>query len=535
VGEGPVRVYNVNKAIGLASSGVEYAQRYRRGIFADIPWVDDYYVFTDYMPTNLSVFTDRLGFARTQVLWIYNLVTGRDTAPCTLSVEWFISTIEQPHAAPQTSPDYTDVALTHSTARYRIRTLGGQFVDRVETLVADQVVRVAHYDETLNNVEHFHENRLVRRTFYTPDGRLAAEQLYREGEITRTVITPASPLYTSAVRPGRPGRAGRAGRTGRAGRAGPSSFRGDVVLDGRSQFFQFVFGYLFSEPDDVVIVDRALDVIDGIYPVVGDRRLYSIVHAEHFDLKQIDDGVLLWNNHYENVFTRPDLVDGLVVSTRRQKEVLEDQLATRSPAGEIPVVCIPVGVVTKSAAHPEYDPFALVTAGRLADEKHIDILIRAVSAARKAMPELRLDIYGEGNRDHLLPVIHETQAQDCVRIMGHHELDGVLGSYGLYVSASTSEGFGLSLLEAIAEGLPIVGFDVDYGNREMVDSGVNGCLVPFTDSARDIDQFAGAIVEALTSGTLDDMRRHSLERAEAYVAANVQKLWERLLRGDEHC
>ena len=523
MGERPVRVYNVNKAIGLASSGVEYAQRYRRAMFADIPWVDDYYVFTDYMPTNLSVFTDRLGFAKAQVLWIYNLVTGRDTLPCTLNVEWFSSTIKQPHAVSQTGPDYTDVALADSTVRYRIRTLGGEFVDRVETLVADQVVCVAHYDETLNNVEHFHENRLARRVFYTPDGRVASEQLYREGEITRTVITPASPLYAGPVRPGRPGR------------AGLSSFRGDVVLDGRSQFFQFVFALLFSEPDDVVIVDRALDVIDGIYPVIGDHRLYSVVHAEHFDLKHIDDGVLLWNNHYENVFTRPDLVDGLVVSTRRQKEVLEHQLASRGPAGVIPVVCIPVGVVTKLDARPEYDPFALITAGRLADEKHIDILIRAVSAARKELPELRLDIYGEGNRDQLLAVLHETQAQDYVRLMGHQELDGVLGSYGLYASASTSEGFGLSLLEAMAEGLPIVGFDVDYGNREMVDSGVNGCLVPFTNSVRDVDEIAGAIVEALTSGTLDDMRRHSLKRAEAYTAANVQKLWERLLRGDEYC
>jgi poly(glycerol-phosphate) alpha-glucosyltransferase len=525
-----VRVYNINKAVGLASSGVEYAQRYRREIFADIAWVDDYYVFTDYMSTNLSVFSDRLGFTRAQVLWIYNLVTGRETQPCTLSVEGFISTIKQSHAASQTFPDYTDVALTDSAVRYRIRTLPdpdgpAQFADRVETLVGEQVVRVEHHDETLNNVEHFHENRLVRRVFYTPDGRVGAEQFYRDREITRTLITPASPLYDRAVR---------------QGRRRPSSFRGDVVLEGRSQFFQFVFEHLFSRPDDVVIVDRALDVIDGIYPVIGDHRLYSVVHAEHFDLKQIDDGVLLWNNHYENVFTRPDMVDGFVVSTHRQKEVLESQLASRranarGPAGDFTVVCIPVGFATLSAAQPEYDPFAIVTASRLADEKHIDVLIRAVSAAREALPELRLDIYGEGNRDRLLAVIAETQAQDCVRLMGHEELDGVLGSYGLYVSASTSEGFGLSLLEAIAEGLPIVGFDVDYGNREMVESGVNGRLVPCAFSDRDVVEIADAVVEVLTSGSLDDMRNQSLRKAEAYTAANVRKLWERLLREEETC
>jgi poly(glycerol-phosphate) alpha-glucosyltransferase len=393
-----VRVYSINKALGLASSGVEYAQRYRRGIFADIAWIDDYYVFTDYMPTNLSVFSDRLGFPPARVLWIYNLVTGRETLPCTLSVEGFISTIRQPHAVPQYFPDHTDVALTGSTVRYRIWTAGDQLVDRVETLVGDQVLGVEHYDETLNNVAHFHENRPVRRVFYTPDGRVGAEQFYRDGQITRTLITPASPLYDHPVRQGRQRR---------------SSFRGSVVLEGRSQFFQFVFARLFNRPDDVVIVDRALDVIDAIYPVIGDRRLYLVVHAEHFDLNQIDDDVLLWNNHYEHVFTQPDMVDGFVASTRRQKEVLENQLASLFPAGDFTVACIPAGFVAKRAVQPRYAPFAIVTASRLADEKHIDILIRAVCAARKALPELRLDIYGEGNRDRLLAVIQETQAHDC--------------------------------------------------------------------------------------------------------------------------
>lgn len=515
-----MRVYNINKAIGLASSGVEYAQSYRRELLAGIDWVDDYYVFTDYMTTSLRDFSARLGFAEAQVLWIYNLLSGRVTSSCTLGVEDVVSLITQPHAEPRTFPGHTDVALVDSAILYRIWTLEERFVTRVETLSGGQLVRVDHYDETLNNIEHFHDNRLARRVFYTRDGRVAAEQFYRDREIIRTLITEASPLYESA---------------GRNGRERPSSFGGNVVLEGRSRFFQFVFARLLNRPDDVVIVDRALDVIDGIYPVIGAHRLYSVVHAEHYDLKQIDDGVLLWNNHYENVFTRLDLVDGFIVSTRRQKEVLESQLAARFPTGAFSVMCIPVGFVGAPAARAEYDPLALVTASRLAEEKHIDVLIRAVSAAREALPGLRLDIYGEGNRDRLLAAIQETQTQDCVRLMGHRKLDGVLGAYGLYVSASTSEGFGLSLLEAMAEGLPIVGFDIDYGNRELVDSGVNGRLVTCTFGDRDVAEVADAIVDVLTSGSLDEMRSQSLRKAEAYSAANVRRLWERLLGKEGTC
>jgi glycosyltransferase involved in cell wall biosynthesis len=219
---------------------------------------------------------------------------------------------------------------------------------------------------------------------------------------------------------------------------------------------------------------------------------------------------------------------------------LESQLASRGadprgPDGDFNVVCVPVGFATLPATRPQYDPFAIVTASRLADEKHIDLLIRAVSAARNALPELRLDVYGEGSRDQLLAAIEETQAQGYVRLLGHQKLDGVLGTYGLYASASRSEGFGLSLLEAMAEGLPIVGFDVDYGNRELIEPGVNGRLVPCTATDRDADLLADAIVEVLTSGRLDDMRNASLRKAEAYTAENVRKLWERLLAGEESC
>ena len=515
-----MRVFNINKAIGLASSGVEYAQSYRRELFAGIPWVDDFYVFTDYLGTNVSRFSDPLGFARSQVLWIYNLVAGRPTQPSTLTVERFLSLIGQPHDEPRSRGDFLEIALTDSAVRYRLRMLAGGVVDRVETHVRDRLLRIEHYDATLNNVEHFHENRLARRVFYTSDGRVAAEQSYREQEILRTRITPASPLYDRSVR---------------AGRARTNSFGGDVVLEGRAQFFQFVFRHLFDRVDDVVIVDRALDVIDGIYPVLGDHRLYSVVHAEHFDPAQASDGVLLWNNHYENVFTRPDLVDGLIVSTDRQKHALERQLASRGPSAEIPVVSIPVGVVTRSLSRADYDRSAIVTASRLADEKHLDLLIRAVVQARAAVPGLRLDIFGEGGREQLLTVIRKADAAEFVRLLGHQKLDGLLGGYGLYVSASTSEGFGLSLLEAAAEGLPIVGFDVDYGNRELVEPGANGVLVPFTSTERDVAELADAIIRVLTSESLDEWRAASLRKAQAYAAPRVRARWERLLRGEASC
>ncbi|MDR2722683.1 MAG: glycosyltransferase [Cellulomonadaceae bacterium] len=523
-----MRVYNINKAIGYASSGVEYAQMYRRDLLATIDWVDPFYVFTDYIHTNPCVFTDLTGFERATVLWIYNLVTGRPTAPCTLTVEAFLASLTGPYEVQQTFTNGCDVVMTSQPIRYQIRTVNtpdGRFVNHIDTAVDGVLLRADHYDSTLNHVEHFHGGRLVRRDFYTEDGCLAAWQTYTaDRDIVRTTITPASPLYDAGAGPS---------ATVSRHRDRPASFGGDILLEGRVQFFQYVFARLWDRPDDVIIVDRALDVIDGIYPAIGDHRLYSIVHAEHYDLKHWDDGVLLWNNHYENVFMRPDYVDGLVVSTRRQADLLEDQLTQCYPGREIPIATIPVGTVTQPASVDDYDRNAIVTASRLADEKHLDWLVRAVAIARKTFPDLRLDIYGEGKRDLLVATIADTGTQDCVRLMGHQPLDGLLTGYALYASASTSEGFGLSLLEALSQGLPIIGFDVDYGNREMVTPGVNGLLVPrqASDDAN-ITALATAIIDTLTHPDLDQWRQASLRAADTYTSAHVQTLWEALLRPD---
>lgn len=490
-----MRVFNVNKAIGYASSGVEYAQKYRRQILKNIPWVEDFYIFTDYISTNLCVFSDLMDFPGERVIWIYNELAGRKTKPCSVTVEAFVSGIPQVYVREDANDKYTDLVLTEAPVRYRIWKIKNRFVDRVDTIVSNKLERVDHYDECLNNVEYYQENELIRRVFYTREGKPAFQQFYQDREITQTVI-------------------------------------GGKVINGRSEFFQYFFERLLSAPTDVMIVDRALDVIDGIYPIIGKHRLFAVVHAEHYDLKQAEDDVLLWNNHYEHVFANAHLFEGIVVSTNRQKEVLEGQLAKQPHAAEI--VCIPVGVVHTIIQNTGYEKYSIMTASRLAAEKHIDMLINAVIEAKKALPGIRFDIYGEGKRDDLEKLIQEKNAGEYITLKGHYKLDGLYAKYGLYVTASTSEGFGLSLMEALAEGLPIVGFEVEYGNKEMVENGVNGLLFPYENSREDITNLAGGIVAVLSGGNLDRMKASSREKAQMYLAENVQKRWEALLRGAEN-
>ena len=486
-----LRVFNINKAIGYASSGVEYAQKYRHQMLKNIPDVDDFYVFTDYISTNLCVFSDLMDFPRESVIWIYNYLADRPTKPCTITIEDFISTLKQKFRREEAAEKYTDVLLLDAPVRYRIWTIEKRYIDRVDTIVYNQLEQVDHYDDSLNNVEYYQGNQLIRRVFLDSSGEPAFQQFYQNREITQTIIQ-------------------------------------DEIILGRSRFFQYFFKRLFSKPDDVVIVDRALDVIDSIYPVIVNHRLFSVVHAEHYDLNLANDRVLLWNNHYEFVFSQAKSFSGIIVSTERQKQKLQSQLPDYNH-----IMTIPVGVVEEISQVADYEAFSLMTASRLASEKHIDLLIKAVILARRNVPNLHLDIYGEGNRSELEKLIKDSQAGEFVSLKGHKNLQDIYPKYGIYVTASTSEGFGLSLMEAIANGLPVVGFKVEYGNTEMVEDGVNGYLYTFEKNAKDSENLAAGITEILSSGRLEEMRAASRAKAQKYLCKNVQKKWEEILTGGD--
>ncbi|WP_367141753.1 glycosyltransferase [Staphylococcus capitis] len=75
-------------------------------------------------------------------------------------------------------------------------------------------------------------------------------------------------------------------------------------------------------------------------------------------------------------------------------------------------------------------------------------------------------------------MIDNSQANSYIKLKGHVNLAEVYKQYELYLSGSTSEGFGLTLMEAVGSGLGIIGFDVYYGNTTFINNHINGFKVP---------------------------------------------------------
>src|SRR4029079_5158532 len=97
----------------------------------------------------------------------------------------------------------------------------------------------------------------------------------------------------------------------------------------------------------------------------------------------------------------------------------------------------------------------------------------------------------------ILELMAELGIRDRINIrsdVADEELAGLYRGASVFVQSSHEEGLGISVLEAMACGLPVVATDT-YGSRETVDDGVRGVRVPQQTEREAIDGIAWGIRE----------------------------------------
>lgn len=139
---------------------------------------------------------------------------------------------------------------------------------------------------------------------------------------------------------------------------------------------------------------------------------------------------------------------------------------------------------------PVAEPIA-VSVARLSAEKDFPTLLRATALAAAQVPDLRLRIVGDGpERPKLESLVKELEISQRVEFLGERrDVPELLKHAGFFVTASLTEGISLTLLEAMAVGLPVIATAVG-GNPEIVVDDVTGRLCP----AGDPDALAAAMV-----------------------------------------
>ena len=124
-------------------------------------------------------------------------------------------------------------------------------------------------------------------------------------------------------------------------------------------------------------------------------------------------------------------------------------------------------------------PFSIITASRLASEKHVDWIALAVIKARKALPELTFDIYGHGpeqekNRE-------DNPRTSCPRLYSvkrAREPSRCLSSLSTICCCFSKRRLRFDTNGSSRFGLGMIGFDVNYGSPTFIKDARNGYLIP---------------------------------------------------------
>lgn len=166
----------------------------------------------------------------------------------------------------------------------------------------------------------------------------------------------------------------------------------------------------------------------------------------------------------------------------RVKQTLVEDMGI--PASRIVVVNngVDTSRFTPAQAINESDIVRIISVGTLYWLKNQLMTIRVILALHKLGFKVELTLLGDGEDiDRIKRAIKESDADSFIFAPGSKKnVEDYLRQSDIYISSSKTEGLPLSVLEAMACGLPIVATDAG-GTRDIVKDGINGFLVNVDD------------------------------------------------------
>jgi glycosyltransferase involved in cell wall biosynthesis len=178
------------------------------------------------------------------------------------------------------------------------------------------------------------------------------------------------------------------------------------------------------------------------------------------------------------------------------------------------LVCLHNGIDIQRFAFAGADPAGpAVIVARLAPEKDLATLLGAAALVAARLPDFRLEVAGDGPcRAELETLAAALGLGEHVRFLGPvRDVPALLGRARLFVLSSLTEGVSLTLLEAMARGLPVLATRVG-GNVEVVAEGQTGLLVPPADPGSLAEALAGLWTDPQRCARMGEAGRRRVEQ-----------------------
>jgi glycosyltransferase involved in cell wall biosynthesis len=165
----------------------------------------------------------------------------------------------------------------------------------------------------------------------------------------------------------------------------------------------------------------------------------------------------------------------------------------------------------------------LMYVGRVAHEKNIGFLVRMFAEVRTRVPDAMLVIAGEGPAQGALQrQVEELGLRDDVKFVGYLDRnESLLDCYAaadVFVFASRTETQGLVLLEAMAQGAPLVS-TAELGAKSILTKGCGALVV-----RENVDEFASAVIRVLRDANLrQGLSEQAREHAQKWSSLSMAK------------
>lgn len=487
-------IYSFHHYNYWVKGGVETGLAYRAKIFRNLG-LDAKFVFaTTFQEHNIWNETQALGFTDSEVIWMYDFFSDCAPSVVTYTLGQLENTFSREKYIFSREGDIVKYQFPDINVYYIAFMMDekSNLVHRVAMISNGSMVRKDYYTYCRIYSEYYipvdKQARLYLRRFFNEDGSVAYEEII-DGDIV---------LYKFA----------------------------DRMIYSREELVGYMMSSLHLTEKDVVLIDGEWGFIDreAFLQNASPAKTGVIIHTDHFVYN--DEEHVMWYNWFEYIFSHPEKVGFFVTNTEAQSRLLSEQFRRYKELNvkveTIPVACLDEIRIPKKGRKKH----SLITAGRLHSDKHTDMIIEATVMAQKEIPDITLDIYGEGGREReLQALIDELDCRDYIHICGFQKLDDIYQNYEAYISASYGETFGITLLEAVGSGLSIVGFDIPYGIQVFVDEGKNG----FKTSHLSAEALSECIIHLFTQADMEAFQKHSYEKARHYLATEVEKKWKEVL------
>ena len=167
--------------------------------------------------------------------------------------------------------------------------------------------------------------------------------------------------------------------------------------------------------------------------------------------------------------------------------------------------------------------------GRHSTEKQFDVLLKIWQKVVVDYPDWTLKIYGESDKEKSLKrLIEKLDISSQVQL--YPPTKNIIKEYSkasMLLNTSSSEAFGLVIIEAMAYGLPAIAFDSASGPKMLIDNGTNGFLV----KSFDIDAYANKIKLLIKDKTLiNSLGSNAKKSVNKFDIDVIMKQWHQLFQ-----